>query len=106
MRERGRRRAVAWEWVAPTATFAVGAIGIVFTWLSSKQGKDHAERIAKLANEHIEAMAREERTQRRLEECYIALLDMAERAGQWAQMVANETDAQPLVLDPGGSHEF
>jgi L-ascorbate metabolism protein UlaG (beta-lactamase superfamily) len=31
---------------------------------------------------------------------------LTQDAGQWAQLVANETDAQPLVLDPGGSHDF
>jgi hypothetical protein len=61
---------MAWEWVAPTATAALGTVGIVFTWLSGKQGREHAA-----------AMAREERTQQRLADTYVALLDMAERVG-------------------------
>jgi hypothetical protein len=48
----------------------------VFTWLSGKQGREHAAE-----------MAREERTQQRPADTYVALLDMAERVGMWAQMV-------------------
>lgn len=31
---------------------------------------------------------------------------LAQDAGQWAQAIAKNTNAQPIVLDPGGSHEF
>lgn len=31
---------------------------------------------------------------------------MMQDAGAWAKMVASDTKTQPLVLDPGGSHEF
>jgi hypothetical protein len=86
---------MAWEWVAPVAIAAVGAVGIVFTWLSGKQGRNHAERLARIGNDHVAAMAREERTQQRLAETYVALLEMAERVGQWAQAIRPMTDTTP-----------
>lgn len=75
---------MAWEWVGPTAVGAVGMTGIIFTWLTGKQAREHAASLAK-----------EERVQRRLEETYLALLDMAERMGQWAQMVRPMMDTIP-----------
>lgn len=37
---------MAWEWVAPVATavasIAVGVGGVFFTWLTGKQGREHA----------------------------------------------------------------
>lgn len=32
---------MAWEWVAPAATAASGAIGVFFTWLAGVQGRRH-----------------------------------------------------------------
>lgn len=29
-----------------------------------------------------------------------------QNAGQWAEMVSSDTDSHPIVLDPGGAHEF
>jgi hypothetical protein len=70
---------MAWEWVAPVATatagVVAGGIGIFFTWLTGKQARDDAR-----------AAARETREQHRLENAYVDLLDMAERAGQWVQI--------------------
>jgi hypothetical protein len=83
---------MAWEWVGPTAAAAVGVVGITFTWLSGKQGRDHAEQMARIGNDHVAAMAREERTQQRLADAYVALLEMAERVGQWAQAVRPMVD--------------
>jgi hypothetical protein len=81
---------MAWEWVGPTATAAVGTAGIVFTWLTGKQARDDAR-----------AAAREAREQQRLENAYVGLLDMAERAGQWVQMVYPIVDTgQPLPEFP------
>jgi hypothetical protein len=91
---------MAWEWVALVATAAVGVVGIAFTWLSGKQGRDHAERLARIGNEHAAAMAREERTQQRLADTYVALLEMAERVGQWAQAVRPMMDTSPAQPVP------
>jgi hypothetical protein len=91
---------MAWEWVAPVATAAVGVVGIAFTWLAGKQGRDHAERVAQIGNDHVAAMAREERTQQRLADSYVALLEMAERVGQWAQAVRPTMDTSPAQLVP------
>lgn len=82
---------MAWEWVAPAATaataVALGGAGIFFTWLTGKQGRDHAETITRDQLDHERLLAREAREQQRLENAYLELLKMAERAGQWAQMV-------------------
>lgn len=71
---------MAWEWVAPVATGTtatiVGVSGVFFGWLNGKQARDDAR-----------ATAWEARYQQRLEAAYLELLKMAERAGQWAQMV-------------------
>jgi hypothetical protein len=34
--------AAVWEWVGLSV---LGALGMFFTWLSGKQGRDHAERL-------------------------------------------------------------
>ncbi len=75
---------MAWEWVSPIATATAGVAGIVFTWLTGKQARDDTR-----------AIAREARQQQRLEDAYVELLKMAERVGQWAQMVCP-------VIDFGG----
>jgi hypothetical protein len=95
---------MAWEWVAPvataTASIAVGVAGIFFTWLSGKQGRDHAETVLSQQLAHERLLASEARDQQRLETAYVDLLDMAERAGQWAQMVLPMIDTHPPQPDP------
>ncbi|MGO9552327.1 hypothetical protein [Mycobacterium sp.] len=75
---------MAWEWVAPVATATLGVAGIFGTWLTGKQGRDDAK-----------ALAKDARQQQRLETTYVDLLDMAERTGQWAQMVYPMIDTNP-----------
>lgn len=84
--------AAVWEWVGLSV---LGALGMFFTWLSGKQGRDHAERLALIGNEHAARMVREERTHQRLADTYVALLDMAERVGMWAQAVRPLMDTDP-----------
>ena len=86
---------MTWEWVGPVATATVGVAGIFGTWLTGKQGRDRAEAISRetLAQERL--LANEARKQQRLENAYVDLLDMAERAGQWAQMVLPMIDTNP-----------
>ncbi len=52
---------MAWEWVAPVCTGAAGSIGVFFTWLSSHQGRKHAERVAEQAAVSQKDRSREER---------------------------------------------
>jgi hypothetical protein len=66
-----------------------------FTFLSGERGRDHAETLAKLRNDHDVRLAKEERTQQRLADAYVALLEMAERVGMWAQMVRPIVDTIP-----------
>lgn len=84
---------MACEWIAPVATgitaAIVGGAGMFFTWLTGKQSRDAAR-----------ADAKEAREQQRLENAYVDLLDMAERAGQWALMVLPVVDTNPPQPDP------
>ncbi len=81
---------MAWEWVSPVATASAGVvaggIGVYFTWLTGKGGREHAEAIARDQLSHERLLAEEARKQQRLESAYVSLLGMAERSGQWAQM--------------------
>ncbi len=100
---------MACEWVAPvataTASIAVGVAGIFFTWLSGKQGRDHAETVLGQQLTHERLLAKEAREQQRLENAYVDLLDMAERAGQWAQMVYPVVQTGPPPNTPLPSFE-
>ena len=95
---------MAWEWVSPvataTASIAVGVAGIFFTWLSGKQGRDHAETISGQRLAHERLLASEARDQQRLETAYVNLLEMAEAAGQWVQLVMPMVDTEPPQPDP------
>ena len=90
---------MAWEWVAPVATAtaatALGGAGIVFTWLTGKQGRDHAEAIFNQQLTHEQLLAKEAREQQRLENAYVDLLDMAQRVGHWAQRAYPIMDTNP-----------
>jgi hypothetical protein len=83
------------EWVAPVATGLAGIVGIFFTWLSGKQGREHAADLAREEREHVRQLAKNDRVQRRLEETYLALLGMAERVGLWARAVWPLMDTIP-----------
>jgi hypothetical protein len=79
---------VAWEWLAPAAAVAGAAVGGGTTWLVARGTWRHSERMAVDARKH-----------KRLEEAYVELLQMAERAGHWADRLypVMETDPpQPL----------
>ena len=86
---------MAWEWVSPVAAATTGVLGIFFTWLTGKQGRSHAETITRdqLAQERL--LANEAREQQRLENAYVELLDLAERVGQYVQMVFPMWDTTP-----------
>jgi hypothetical protein len=60
-----------------------------FTWLATKQNSDDAG-----------ATTKEARVQQRLENAYIELLDMTERAGQWVQTVYPMINTMPPQSDP------
>jgi hypothetical protein len=100
---------MAWEWVAPVASAAamttLGVAGIFATWLNAKQGRDHAETISKDQLAHERLLAKEAREQQRLETAYVNLLDIAERAGQWAQMVYPMIDTNQSVPPSPSSQE-
>ncbi|MGZ3384770.1 MAG: hypothetical protein ACXVB5_07625 [Isosphaeraceae bacterium] len=93
---------MAWEWVSPVATASAGVvaggIGVFFTWLTGKQSRDHAEETLREQLGHERLQAREAREQERLATAYLELLRMAERVGQWAQMVYPVVDTVPSSM--------
>ncbi|QFS92294.1 hypothetical protein FIV07_16135 [Mycobacterium sp. THAF192] len=86
---------MAWEWVGPVATATVGIAGIFGTWLNGKQGRDDARTLAGESLKHERLLAKEEREHKRLENAYLELLGMAERAGLWASNVHPFMDTDP-----------
>jgi hypothetical protein len=83
-----------------TATVAVGVGGVCFTWLTARQGREHAETVLGLQLNHERLLASEARDQQRLETAYVDLLEMAEAAGQWVQLVLPMLDTNPPRPDP------
>jgi len=80
---------MAYEWVAPVAAASIGAVGIVFTWLTAKQGRESAEQGA--AN----AWTRQQKS-----EAYVRALEIAEQIGNWAQSVRPIADTIPPAEAP------
>lgn len=91
---------MAWEWVAPVATASAGAVGVFFTWLSGKQGRDHAERTAREQLAQQRLLAQDARDQERLENAYLELLRMVEGLGQWVQHVYPSVDLGTPIKNP------
>ncbi|OBH88861.1 hypothetical protein [Mycobacterium sp. E2733] len=62
---------MAWELVAPVAaavaSIAVGVGGVFFTWLTGRQGREHAEAVLGQQLAHERLLASEARDQQRLE---------------------------------------
>lgn len=67
------RLGMAWEWVAPVATGLVGVAGIAGTYLNGRLQTNTSVRLA-----------REERTQTRLERAYLEVQRVVERYAHWA----------------------
>src|SRR3954453_23316149 len=65
-----RLRAMAWEWAPPLATVVVGVAGVAGTWLAGRNQGVVALESARLGTESSRELAREERTQRRIESAY------------------------------------
>lgn len=86
---------MVWEWVSPVATAGAGGLGVLFTWLSGKQGRDHAETVTNQQLTHARQLAYDTRKQQRLESAYVALLDMTERGGHWAHSAYPIVDTNP-----------
>jgi len=89
-----------WEWVGPVATAAVGIAGIFGTWLNGKQARDDAKQLAGQVLTHERTLAEDARKQQRLESAYIELLEMAERASQWAHIAYPLMDTNPPAPVP------
>jgi hypothetical protein len=94
-------RSIAWEWVpavsAATSTATVGGIGIWATFRAGREGREHAETLARQTAEHTEHMAYDAREHKRKEEAYIEMLQVTGRAGHWASRVYPLMDSDPLA---------
>lgn len=82
----------------------LGLAGMYFTWRSSKQGRDHADRLTGQRADHERQLAEEAREQERLADAYAKLRIMTERIGAWAQMIKPMMDTDPPrpVSEPPG----
>jgi hypothetical protein len=91
--------AMAWEWVAPMGTAAVGIAGIVATYLSARQQAFTARQVSNQQAQTLLLAQRVERNQRRIEEAYPLLLDSLSQAKNWAMRVDDymygNTDERP-----------
>jgi hypothetical protein len=86
---------VAWEWVAPVVTGTVGVAGIITTYLSGNRQTSTALTGAQRQVNAQAAVAREERSQRRLETAYVELQRAVDRYASWADAT------MPLNSPPG-----
>ncbi len=66
-----------------------------FTWRAGKEGREHAETVSSRQLQHAQNLAADARKQQRLENAYIAVLVIAEKAGQWAQTAHPMWDTHP-----------
>jgi hypothetical protein len=68
---------MTYEWVSPSATAVTAGLGLFFTWLTSKQGREHAENVARQAC----AAARQLAHDARKGDAYVDLLAFVTQAG-------------------------
>lgn len=74
---------MAWEWVAPTSTAALGLAGIAATYWSGRGQTETARAVAERQAQATLHLQREERQQRRIEAAYPVLLDAVAEASVW-----------------------
>lgn len=67
---------MAYEWVAPVATAAVGVTGVVFTYLTGREGRQTATSLAEAQRSH----AQDDRLRDEKREAYTAYLEAASNA--------------------------
>jgi hypothetical protein len=80
---------MAWDWLSPAISGTVGVGGLFFGWLSGKQSRDQAERLAEHNNEHARLMAEQRDAHTRLLE--------DDRRGFEQRMVEEERRQQRLA---------
>src|SRR5687768_7372518 len=86
---------MAQEWIAPVATAPLGIAGVFFTWLTGRQGREHARDLAKAQQDHSARETALAREQDRKADAYVRALEVAEQTGNWVQSV------QPFIqTDP------
>lgn len=71
----------------------------------AKQTADHTEALVRQTAEHAETMAVDERQHKRLEESYVEMLQMVERAGQWVYPIYPSEGRETLRPELPGLYE-
>ena len=74
----------------------------MFTWLTAKQGRDHAEHLMQQRIDHEAETAKDQRRQQRLADAYVDLLTFASTMGAWANFVRPILDTDPPKELPVG----
>ena len=74
---------MAYEWVAPSATAVTAGLGLFFTWLTGKQGREHAQDVSRQATAAARQLARDARRG----DAYVDLLAYVTQAGYALSMM-------------------
>jgi hypothetical protein len=92
---------MAWDWVGPVSTAAVGIAGLCSTVWVARQGRRHAERLSEESKRTTLALATEARSQQRLESAYRRLLEIATETTSFVTFadVIWKRDAEPPDID-------
>jgi hypothetical protein len=96
----GHHCGVAWEWVAPVCTTALGAFGIAVTGLTARGGRKHAENFSNARIQHEQELAEDARAQGRLGDAYVELLSIVNRSSAYADSVRPFIDTRPPAPIP------
>jgi hypothetical protein len=92
---------MSWEWVASIATAAVGIAGLCSTVWVARQGRQHAEHLTAEATKKTLDLARETRSQERIEIAYRRILEVATETNSFVTEtdVVWSRDAKPHDCD-------
>jgi hypothetical protein len=86
---------MAWDWVAPAGTAAVGITGIAATYFTGERSRSNAKELAEGKNQHDLSVIREQRRQQRQAEAYIELLTFSNQMSHYLNLTDLETGAEP-----------
>jgi hypothetical protein len=75
---------VTWEWVSPTAGGLVGLAGVAATYFTGRGSSKQALQVARDNAAHVERMALHSRSQDRLTEAYLTMLELVAEQARWA----------------------
>lgn len=89
---------MACEWVSPSATAVTAVLGLYFTWLTGRQGREHARAVSRETSEAAQRLARDARES----DAYVDLLAFVTQAGYTLSALNSiaklADDPEPLAL--------